>query len=241
MRSFFVLNENINGSTLKIFGDDFSHIKNVLRLQVGEKIIAICGDGKEYISKISNFEKDHVECEIEEIKISDKTPKTKITLFQALPKGDKFEFIIQKMAELGIKEVIPFESTFTIAKAKDGKLERWNKISIEASKQCKRAEFLEVKNCLKFADVLKLLKNYDQVLFAYENESVSSLRDKIQKAGKNIAFIVGSEGGFSEQESKALVENGAVSVSLGKRILRAETAAVAFASVIAYELGEWEV
>ena len=228
MRRFFV--ENISDYAI-LRGDEFEHFKKVLRGKIGDKIICICGDGKEYLCEVDTIESSFAKARVLEVENSDKDSKVKITVFMGIPKGDKMEFLIEKLSELGVSSILPFESSFTIAKPKN-KQERYRKIAIEACKQCGRTTPLNVLECLSFKDMLKLIKNYDVVYFAYEQADGGTFNDA--KSYKNIAVIVGAEGGFSEEESKLIVEAGAKTVSLGKRILRCETAPLYAVSVINY-------
>lgn len=243
MRRFFVLKENINGNFITIDGGDFSHLKNVLRLKENDKVVCICGDGKHYFCYIEKIELSKAICKIEKIEIAKTSPKTNVVLFQPLLKNENFELVIQKLTELGIKKIIPFESSFAVSKWKEEKLARFNKIAVEASKQCGRAEFLEVERQITFKSLLQKIKEFDLVIFAWEkaneNNSLKQILSQNQNL-KNIGLIIGSEGGFSENEANSLIEAGAKPVWLGERILRAETASIAVASVLMYTCGEWE-
>ena len=235
MRRFFFNKENRTENKIVLQADEFFHIKNVLRLVEGQKVICFCGDGNDYFCTIENFLKESVVCHIDEIKKSDKTPTVNLTLFQGSLKLDKFEFVVQKMAELGLATVIPFESAFSVAKIKDEKISRLQKIATEASKQCGRADVLQVEPVVSFKQLLTKIKDYDMVIFAYEKESQNTLKNlKIETAGNKIAFIVGSEGGFSEKEAQELIAKGVKSVSLGTRILRAETAPIVLGGMIMF-------
>lgn len=229
MKRFYV--ENILASN-KILGDEFNHLKKVLRCEVGEKIICLSGDGNEYVSEITRISNDSAEVKILEVKRCNSDPKIDVTVFMGLPKGDKFEFLIQKLSELGASTIIPFESSFTIAKPKDKKLDRYKKIALEACKQCGRSKPLEVKDCITFKNLLQSLNIYERCYFAYENAETGNFDDA--KNFKKICVIIGAEGGFSEEEANSLKLAGAKEVSLGKRILRCETAPLYAMSVINY-------
>ena len=218
--------------TNKITGEEFKHLKNVLRCDVGEEIICLNGDGNEYISEITRIADGFAEIKIKEVKKCMRDPKINITVFMGLPKGDKFEFLIQKLSELGVSNLIPFESSFTIAKPKDKKLDRYKKLAVEACKQCGRSKPLNVKECITFKNLLENVKNYETCYFAYENSLEGNFDDV--KGQQNVAVIIGAEGGFSEEEAKKLVLAGAKEVSLGRRILRCETAPIFAVSVINY-------
>ncbi len=222
-----------------LFGEEFFHLKNVLRLKEGDKVACFCGDGKDYLCEIESFEKERAVLVVQEILQEETTPQVEVTVFQGTLKLDKFELVLQKLAELGIKKVVPFESSFSVVKLKPEKVERYKKISISASKQCKRADFMQVENKLSFKEMLKSLEKFDKVIFAYEKENQTSLKDLKFDKKEKIAIIVGSEGGFSTQEVENLekLENLAT-ITLGKRILRAETAVITLSSLIMFLLDE---
>lgn len=238
MRRFFVDQKNIKDDVIEITGSQFEHLFNVLRMRENDKIVCFCANGKDYFCKIAKITVDSALCQIEKIEESQKTPVHNVTLFQGALKNDKFEFLIQKMSELGLFEIIPFESGFSVAKIRTEKTQRYQKIAQEASKQCTRADVLNVGEPLTFKNMLTKLKEYDLVLFAYEKETQSSISSLQLENFKKIAFIVGSEGGFSDKESQMLKEAGAKTITLGKRILRAETATITLASIIMFLLGE---
>lgn len=247
MRRFYITKENINENTVTVSGDDFSHLKNVLRLNIGDSIVCFSGDGLEYVCQIELFSPGNEKngfctCSIlEKRKITSKN--FTFTLFQAMPKGDKIELIIQKMTELGLDKIVPFESKFTIAKPQKDKTGRFNKIALEACKQCGRADILTVENPISFSQLLTMLpSSYDLILFAYEKQGQSSLKEILsdaKKSAKNkplsIAMIIGSEGGFSEEEADKL-KTLSKPVSLGKIILRCETAPIVLATLVNYEM-----
>lgn len=234
MKKFFIAKENIGEEKAIISGDEFFHLTKVLRSQEGEKIQILTGDEFVYLAEIESIGKNEAVCNILKKSFCLANPKHKITVFQGLPKGDKLELIIQKISELGASTLIPFESQFTIAKNNNLKLPRLEKISHEACKQCGRSIPLEIKPTIKFKEILVLLKEFDLVLFVYENaptfNGISALTTKLQSA-KNIAVVIGSEGGFSNEESEAILKENVEKVSLGNRILRTETASI---SVVGY-------
>lgn len=229
MKKFFVDKENIKNETVVIEGEEFLHLSKVLRSNIGEEIKIICGDEFEYICIIEQIEKRFAIAKIKQKNICEANPKCVIDVFQGLPKGEKLELIIQKITELGANAIIPFESDFTIAKNNNIKMERMERISKEACKQCGRSFPVEIKQTIKLKNIEQNLENYDLVLFLYENADLSSkienISEKIKSANK-IAIIVGSEGGFSEQENKLLTNLNTEKISLGKRILRTETASI---------------
>lgn len=164
-----------------------------------------------------------------------------VTLFQGLPKFEKLEFIIEKTTELGVNSITPVEMKYSVAKMKneEQKNVRWNKIAEAAAKQSKRDRIPQVNKCIKDKELIKEIQNYNLVLVCYEDENRTTLRDVLQDIDKsrvkNIAIIVGPEGGLDKSEVKEIIENGGKSVSLGKRILRTETAPLAILSMLVYE------
>ena len=169
------------------------------------------------------------------------SPKSKanVSVFQALVKSDNMSLIIQKLTELGVKDFYPFESDFITSKDKNGKVSKFQEISNQSIKQCKRSIPMTIHSTLSFNQMLEILKSYDMVIFANECEKNDALNSSNLSKKQNIAIIIGSEGGFSEKEIDSLKKLGVQSISMGKRILRAETAAISLTSVVMFLLGEW--
>lgn len=245
MYKFFINEEQIKENTIKITGEDVNHIKNVLRLEVEERI-CICSKetSKSFNCKITSLEKDEVRCEkLEEI-LETTEPNTYIHIFQGLPKADKFEWIIEKCTEIGVKEITPVIMKRTIVKLdekdKDKKLSRWQKVAEVAAKQSKRDCILNVNPIINFQNIFEKIKDYDILLVAYENEKENTLKSVItklkNKENLKIAVLIGPEGGIDENEINLCKENNFMPVTLGKRILRTETAPLVIASNILYEL-----
>ena len=239
MHNFFINSEQFKENKAIITGNDFNHIKNVLRMKIKDKLY-VCDkqNGESFLAEIEDITNDSIICST--ISKNDSTEsKIKVTLFQGIPKSDKMETIIQKSVELGVYEIIPVEMKYCIAKVKDeNKILRWNKISEAAAKQSKRNIIPEVKNVVKISDICSKIKNYDISIVAFENEKEYSIKDILRNNKEkinSIAIIIGPEGGFSKEEVLALEENGARAVSLGKRILRTETAPITLLSMIMYE------
>lgn len=228
MRRFFGRKEN--GQVI-LEGEEFNHLKNVLRLGVGAEILVSLGDENEYACEVEAFEKKSAICKIIGKKICPANPKKNIVLFQAITKRDKFEFIVQKATEIGVSKIVPFVSQHVIAKVTENKMDRLNSIAINACKQCERTIPPQICEPLSFEDVLKTFKDFDVVLFANERAEKSDKTKDLSKA-KNIAIIVGSEGGFDAKEKDKFTAAGATTISLGKRILRCETASVAMMSLV---------
>ena len=242
MARFFVNKENISDNQISIQGDDAHHIARSLRMAEGDEAIVCDGLGKEYRCVLSKIRDDECICDIiEEISSGAESP-VDITLCMAYPKGDKLETVIQKAVELGASKIIPFESSRCIKRPKaekaDKQTQRLSRIAEEAAKQCGRAKIPEVTKPASFSEMLNTAKESELILLCYENENEKSLKKILSKrpAPKSISVIVGSEGGFSPEEAAEAVENGALSVSLGKRILRCETAPSYALSAISYEL-----
>lgn len=228
MKKFFA--KRINNEY--VFEDDELAHFNVLRCRIGEQIICLGNDGYDYLCEITQISKKQAIAKIVSKELNTKNPKVNITIFQGLVKGEKIDLIVQKLTELGITNLVPFESEFSVAKTNDNKINRLNKISQEACKQCGRSVPLNIENTLKFKDMVNRFKNFDIVLFANEKNKIRNY-DRIMKS-QNIAIIVGGEGGFSDEEIAQINNAGVINFGLGERILRAETACIALASIIGY-------
>lgn len=230
-RRFFVEQKNVTDSFVTITGAELKHLSGVLRMRIGDRAIACINNGKDILCEIENINKDCAHLKILDIFEGKSELPCDITLFQAIIKGDKTDIAIQKAVELGIKKIVMFESDFTVAKT-DNKEERYNRIALEAAKQCGRSINPKVE-IMSFNDVVDSLNGFDLNVFCNERESNVSLFSMLNsiKNESTMSVIVGSEGGFSEKEAVIFAEK-AVSVSLGKRILRAETASIFVLSVI---------
>lgn len=240
MKRFFVGHDLEVNKTYKIDGIEHNHIKNVMRMGVGDDLILVCGDECDYYGKIVSMSKGDTSVIVTHSEKNIYNPKCDVTVFQALVKSDNMTLIIQKLTELGVKTFVPFESEFITSKDKFGKTSKFQETSNQSVKQCKRSIPMCVSETISFDKLLCGLKDYDVVLFANECERVEKLESIGLDKDKKVAIIVGSEGGFSESEIIKLRNNGAKSISLGKRILRAETASIALTSVVMYLMGEWQ-
>ena len=246
MYHFYADKTNISDKTITIFGDDVNHIKNVLRMKEGEEIIICDSEGTDYHTKLISFGRDEVVAEILSSGISEAELPFRVHLFQGLPKKDKMEMIIQKSVELGVHEIIPVMTKRVIVKLDDkkkeeAKIKRWQAISESAAKQSGRGIIPDVKGCLSFKDALNAAKNMDLVVIPYENSDSSSegMRNSLKlisniPAGSDVAVFIGPEGGFEPAEVDEAVSSGAKVISLGKRILRTETAGMMLLSVIGF-------
>ena len=247
MPKFFVKTEQLNDNKITIVGEDVKHIKNVLRLKVDDNI-QICNleTSINYTCGISKINSDNIECIIFNETSSNCESNVQISIFQGLPKTDKMELIIQKSVELGAYEITSIEMKRCVVKfdekTKNKKIERWQKISEVAAKQSGRDIVPKVNDIINVKNVCNLIQNYDIVLLAYENEQTNTLKDELLKIKNkisnkiNIGIIIGPEGGIDKEEVELLKNSGAKVITLGKRILRTETVALAMTSVIMYEL-----
>lgn len=248
MPKFFISQEQQKKDKINIIGNDINHIKNVLRKKVGETIV-VCNKEvkKDYLCTIEKIENDYIECKIEKELESNVESNIKVTIMQGIPKKDKMELIIQKSVELGAYEIIPIEMERCVVKLQEKdkikKVERWQKISEVAAKQCGRDFIPNIKEIISIKNICNLLPEYDIVLLAYENEEkttikevLKSVKEKFNNQEIKIAIIIGPEGGISPKEVEMLKEKGVITISLGKRILRTETVALNVLSVIMYEL-----
>lgn len=232
MYNFFVNEENRNGDCYFISGTDFNHIKNVLRMNVGDTFL-VSENGVSNLCEIDSFENDVVIAKIIEENYNDTKLPIKIYLFQGLPKGDKMELIIQKTVELGVEKIIPVEMSRCVVKLDDkkkkSKVARWQGISESAAKQSKRNSIPEISDVLTYKQALEKAKELDLLLVPYESkngmEDTKSALAEI-KSGMTVGILIGAEGGFEESEVQSAFEIGGKVISLGKRILRTETAAI---------------
>ena len=221
------------GNNFIFDGDEFAHF-NVLRCKIGEQVICFGDDGYDYLCEIKEITKKQAIASIINKEINTKNPKINLTVFQGLVKGEKLDLIVQKLTEIGISNLYTFESEYAIAKANNNKIDRLRKISMESCKQCGRNIPLNIYENLKFNEMVDKLKNFDLILFANEKNKVRNF--DIFKKCKNIAIIVGSEGGFSDNEINLIYSSGAINFGLGERILRAETAVISISAIISYIL-----
>ena len=240
MKRFFVNKQlNIN-ETCIIDGIEHNHIKNVMRMQVGDNIILVCGDEFDYFATITAMSKGDTKVIITGKELNMYNSMSNVTVFQARVKSDNMSLIVQKLTELGVKSFVPFESEFITSKDKFGKVNKLQDISNQSIKQCKRSIPMSVSDIMSFAKMCEELKKYDLILFANECERTKRLNEIVFDKSSKVAIIVGSEGGFSQTEIDKLVSVGANSVTLGKRILRAETASISLTAVVMCLLGEWD-
>ena len=216
-----------------------------MRINVGDVITVCDGAGIDYTVKVSEIGKNEIECDIIDRKKSDTEPNINITLYQGLPKAAKMDYIIQKNTELGISKIVPAKLARCVVKlenkaAEDKKCERWQKIAVASAKQSGRGIVPEIGNPMTVDEIIEDVKDYDLVFVPYECEDQSRLKTIVESApdAKDIAFIIGPEGGFDISEIEKLKAAGIKTVTLGKRILRTETAAEAVVSMLMYAYNE---
>ena len=245
MHRFFIESEQLNleDSELNIEGEDVKHIKDVLRLKVGDIIEVLC-ERIVYVCKIRTIEKAKIILDIISGYEGKNEAPIHLCLYQGLAKGQKMDLIIQKATETGVSDIYPIVTNRTVVKINDmkkenKKVDRWNKIALEAAKQCKRDIVPIVHNIISFEDVLNLLKNENNILVPYEEEDSIHIKNIINKfSDRKIHILIGPEGGFETEEIEKLKEIQSQIVSLGPRILRTETAGLVAISVLLYELGD---
>ena len=234
LKRFFV--DKIQSVT-ELVGEEFEHAKNVLRLSCGDEIILLDNSGKEFTAVIAQVEKKRMLLNVVREEVGAREADADVCLlFGYLKNADKNEFIVQKAVELGVKRIVAFSSEFSSAYMNGNKLERLNKVSREAAKQCLRSVAPEVVYFDNLEQALSYAKAYKNKLFACEFATES--KTDIAALSGSTAIVIGSEGGFSRAEEELASTHGFSSVTLGKRILRAETAAVALTSVVMFQLGE---
>lgn len=245
MQKFFINDNQIIEEKAIITGEDVRHISNVLRMKVGEELqIGNKQKVESYIAEIERIEKDKVIAKLIEKCSIKNEPNVDIDLYQGLPKADKMEWIIQKTTEVGVNKIIPVEMTRCIVKLdeKDAikKITRWQKVAEGAAKQSKRDKIPVIENKIKLPELKEKIKEYDAFFIAYEEEETNKLKEELKKIENKefykIAVLIGPEGGLEKNEVNDLKKDGAKVVTLGKRILRTETAPIVIVSNILYEL-----
>ena len=235
MRRVFVPPEQVGEESIVVRGDDVKHMRDVLRMGVGDSVTVTCGRGMDYRCEIRSVGEDEIGLSIEEAVPDVAELPVRISLYQALPKGDKLELVIQKAVELGVSEVIPMRSYRSVVRLDDAKaakkLPRWQRIAEEAAKQSGRGIVPEILPVMDFQDAVKRAADCDRVLIPYElcedYATIHRLREGLRENVSSIAVFIGSEGGFERSEVEAVLSAGGEEISLGHRILRTETAAIA--------------
>ena len=250
MYQFFVEENQMTGDRIAILGSDVNHIKNVLRMKGGERVrVSLSNSGRSFFCVLDQISDEEVIALIQEEDETGTELANKIYLFQGLPKGDKMELIIQKCVELGVYEIIPVAMKNCVvkldAKKADSKVKRWQAISESAAKQSKRTVIPEIQMPMTWKEALRKAEELDIVLVPYENERGMEATREIMgtiKPGQSIGVFVGPEGGFAPEEIEGIAPNASDSkahrISLGRRILRTETAGLATLSMLVFCLDD---
>jgi 16S rRNA (uracil1498-N3)-methyltransferase len=243
MFRYFCADENIKNNTVNVVGGDAKHLKTILRAQPSDKI-SVVTESKEYIAEIKEINTENIVCTLVEEIFSNNETKINITLCQGIPKKTKMETIIQQNVELGVKSFIPLITERTVVKLNEKdreqkKLDRWQKIAKESAKQSKRNIIPTVEPIITVSELIEKLKHIDaEIIVPYELEDVKILKDVLKEPKHNYYIVIGPEGGFDIKEIEMFQEIGAHIVTLGKRIIRTETAGIVTASVIMYACNE---
>lgn len=242
MPKFFAEQENITKTHIKLDGEEAKHIIKVLRMQVGDNITICDGAGTDYEASIESMNKNDLTACITSKKSSESESRVKITLYQCLPKASKMEYVIQKCTELGIYKIIPCISERCVVKLNSEadekkKVERWQAIAKAAAKQSGRGIIPQIGMPMLFKDAIADMQAHSLAFIPYENEREHTLKSVLRSAEnvESASFIIGPEGGFAPQEIQLALQNGIQSITLGKRILRTETAAEVVLSMMNYE------
>lgn len=242
MHRFFIDKDQIIENEIVILGSDVKHMRDVIRLRKDEEIEIACS-GITYLCTIKDILKDKIITTIIDSRIGVNESTVEVVLFQGLSKGNKMELIFQKGTEVGIKEFYPVATHRSVVKIKEikkeqSKVERWQLIVDEASKQSKRDYIPEVKGVISFDDMIEILKGEDNIIVPYEDEVVHTIKEGLLDVkSSKINVVIGPEGGFEISEIQKLKEIGSKIVTLGPRILRTETAGLVTATIILYEVG----
>ncbi len=240
MPRFFAYKGQIENGGFIIDGGDAAHIASVLRCKTGDELIICDGEGTDYYCTIAEADKKRVVAKINESCPNSTEPRVSITLYQGLPKSDKMELIIQKCVEIGLTRIVPVKTEFAVAKLdgkEEKKRERWQKIAESAAKQCGRGKIPLVDKAMTFAEALEDSRGCQGRIIPYENETERGIKQFATAfKGDSVAVFIGPEGGFSPKEIELAVKDGLTSVTLGKRILRTETAGLVTGAILLYEL-----
>lgn len=243
MARFYVPQPWIENGMLKIEGDEVKHIRKVLRLKTGDGIVVFDGLGKELEGTIVEERLSSVVIRIQNIFSSERDSPLEVTLAQSLLKGEKMDYLIQKATELGVKEIIPFFSSRSVPSLEKSRglkrHHRWEKIAVEASKQSGRGVVPKIESLQDYSDMLQMASTEDLRFIFWEREGIK-LKEVLErsKEKRKIFFVIGPEGGFNQLEVDEAKKTGFTPVTLGRRILRAETASLCFLSILQYERGD---
>jgi len=221
----------------EITGEDAGHIMKSLRMKRDEMLI-LCHDEVDYHCKITNFDKNSVQVKLVKTQKCESEPHFKVTLFQGIPKGDKMDLIVQKAVEVGVTAIVPVFTSRCVSrpdgKSLEKKIQRWQKIALEAAKQSGRGCIPKIFPALSFKDAVFFAKNCDKIILFYEDNG-QVLTDILKSKSQSVSVFVGPEGGFEAFEVEEVTKLGGKICSLGKRILRTETAAIVSVALTIYE------
>jgi 16S rRNA (uracil1498-N3)-methyltransferase len=243
MPRFYVPQAKIENGMLRVEGSEVRHIRRVLRLKTGDGIVVFDGSGNEFEGKILEESPSSVVIMVQSIFSSERESPLEITLAQSLLKGEKMDYLIQKATELGIKEIVPFHSSRSVPLIEKSRRlnrhHRWEKIAVEASKQCGRGLIPKIEILRDYDEILKSISSDFLCLILWEKEG-ARLKDifKRSREKRKVFFVVGPEGGLSEEEIRIAKEKDFIPITLGKRILRSETASLCLLSILQYEWGD---
>jgi 16S rRNA (uracil1498-N3)-methyltransferase len=238
MHRFYTQSENVGEQRLIIAGDEAKHIKNVLRMQPDDTFISFDGTGIDYTCRIISVG-TQIEAQILS-KTKNKTePSIKVTLYQAYPKSAKMEEIVQKAVELGAFGMVPFISKRCVKRPEDSS--RLRRVAMAAVKQCGRSVLPHVEDVLSFESALSMMKKHDKLIVCWEEERETPLQSALAGEAQDIGVVIGPEGGFEAAEVERIREAGGVSVTLGPRIMRTETAGIAVMAATLYEKGQMQL
>lgn len=238
MARFFISPSQISGDMLSICGEEANHMLRVLRMRAGDTFTACDGARGDYECVITEIDKKEVRARILEKKENAAEPKMKLTLYQGIPKGAKLDYIVQKCVEIGVCRIVPMQ-TERVVRGGDVRRDRLLRIALEAAKQSGRGVVPTVEEAMPFAAAVAEAKKADIALFPYECEKEKSLKSVLrEKRPTSVSILIGPEGGFSEAEAALAEAEGLLVVSLGKRILRTETAGLITCGNILYEAEE---
>lgn len=246
MHRFYAEDDRIMDDHISIIGSDVNHIKNVLRLKQGDEIVICNGQGKDYYCIINRVSDGQIIADINNVTDTAAELKSRIVLFQGLPKKDKFELIVQKAVELGAAEIVPVMTSRVVVKLEDKKkeekkLQRWQAIALEAAKQSGRGIIPTVSPVLSFSDAIKALGRMELALIPYEKATdIKYTREILSRISSfsTIGVLIGPEGGFDEEEINLAIQHNIEPITLGRRILRTETAGLAILSMMMLMLEE---
>ena len=243
MQHFFVTPDQVEDARIIVEGSDVNHMKNVLRLRLGEEVMVSDGNNLSYLCKVEAYEEDRVILGIQETKEADTELPSKVYLFQGLPKSDKMEMIIQKAVELGVYEVIPVSTARAVvkldAKKEASKQKRWQTIAESAAKQSKRMVIPEIHSVMKFSEAVNYAEELDIRFIPYElAENMAHTKKLFEQIepGQSIGIFIGPEGGFTPEEIELAMNHQVQPITLGKRILRTETAGMTVLSILMFLL-----